>query len=103
MPGEEVEQAAPREEAQVRRVEQPGGAVPEFTSQQLGDDARVSDVRHGEQDAPSWRQQRRELLEHTARVAQVLEHVGADDGVVGASRKLLPSCTVSRSICSSVR
>ena len=88
MLSEKLEQARAGEEADMRVVEEPCWPVRKLTVQQLGDHARVPDIRDRQENPATRREQRGELVQDARRVAQVLEDVRADDRVVARRRKM---------------
>mgnify|MGYP002653662766 CR=1 FL=1 len=81
--------AAFRKMARVPFVEQAFGAVAELARHQFGHEAAVAGVGDRQQQAAAGRQQRAALGQHARRLADVLQHVGTDDGVVAGGRKQL--------------
>src|SRR5206468_5305137 len=85
---EQVLDALAGEEAQVALVEQALLAVAEGAAEQREANARMRDVRdRGDHDAVLGNQ-RAHALQEGSRVAQVLEHVGEDDGVEALGAEL---------------
>ena len=87
--GQEAQQRAPGKETHVGFVEQAFGAVAELARHQFGHEAAVAGVGDRQQQAAAGRQQRAALGQHARRLADVLQHVGTDDGVVAGGRKQL--------------
>ena len=81
--GQHAQQGAAGEKAQVGLVQQAFGTVAEFARHQLGQQADVAGVGDGQQGVSALGQQGAALGQHVLGVADVLEHVGADDDVVG--------------------
>lgn len=85
--GQKTGQCLAGEKTQVGFVQQAFGAVAELAGHQLGDQARVTGIGDGQQHAPALGQQQATGAQHLLGVADVLEYVGADDGVVTARCK----------------
>ena len=83
--GQKAREGAAGEKAQVRFIQQAFGAVAEFARHQLRNQAAVAGVGNGDEHAPAFGQQAAGAGQHLLRVAGVLQHVGADDGVVLAA------------------
>ena len=79
---QKAHQRAPGEEAHVGLVQQAFLAVAELAGHQLGHQAGIAGVGDGQQQAAFGRQQLAAFGQHAGRLADVLQHVGADDGVV---------------------
>ena len=86
---QKAHQRAAGEKAQVGFVQQAFGPVAEFAGHQLGHQTAVAGVRDRHQQPPARRQQRAAFGQHARRLADVLQHVGADDGVVGAGGEVV--------------
>jgi hypothetical protein len=86
--GHERVQRAPREEAQVRAVEDAAVGVVEAARQQRQPDPQVGDVGHRDDDVAAGREEGDQPGQHARGVREVLEHVAADDDVeVGVERR----------------
>ena len=76
-----------REPAQVGAVEEAAGPTREPALGIDRDQRReMPDVRHGDDDAATVRKPATRLVQGPQRVAEVLEHVGEDDAIVGPAR-----------------